>query len=190
MRRLEPRRLLSVCLAVWIVWTALAITLDVWGQRQAARGTYDAILVAGCRVDPDGSPSPALDARVRLAVDLWRRGVAPRLVFTGGLGTYPPSEAAASARLAWSLGVPKSSTILEDRSTSTEENAANAAARLRASRVVVVTDAYHVFRARRVFDRHFAEVDAVGTTYGRWSRVRGAYREVLAVAAYAARGDL
>jgi uncharacterized SAM-binding protein YcdF (DUF218 family) len=53
-----------------------------------------------------------------------------------------------------------------------------------------VTDAYHVFRARRVFDRHFEEVEGVGSTYGYWVRVRGAYREVLAVAKYGAFGAL
>ena len=80
--------------------------------------------------------------------------------------------------------------MLEDRSTSTAENASRAAERLRVERIVVVTDAYHVFRARRVFDRYFPDVDAIGSTYGQWSRVRGAYREVLAVAAYGVRGDL
>lgn len=171
-------------------WVVGAAALDAWGRTRAPDGRYDAIVVAGCRIDPDGTPSPALEWRVRLAVDLWRRGVAPRLVFTGGVGTYPPSEAVGAAALAEALGVPRRVMVLEDRSTSTEENAALAAQEVRADRVLVVTDAYHVFRARRVFDRHFAEVDAVGSTYGQWSRLRGALREVLAVAAYGVRGDL
>ena len=79
---------------------------------------------------------------------------------------------------------------LEDASTSTEENARLAAARYPAARVLVVTDAYHVYRARRVFARYFGAVDAVASPYGRWSRVRGAYREVLALAGYAVAGRL
>lgn len=182
--------LLRVVVAAAVLWTTAAVALDTWGKRQAPEGRYDAIVVAGCRVFPDGRPSPALEWRVRKAVDLYRAGVAPRIVFTGGLGTYPPTEAQASARLAAELGVPRSAMVLEDRSTSTEENARNAAVSVTARRVIVVTDAYHVFRARRVFDRHFDEVDAVGSTYGYWVRVRGAYREVLAVAKYAAFGAL
>jgi uncharacterized SAM-binding protein YcdF (DUF218 family) len=179
-------------LAVTIVvgWFGTAWGLDTWGRTRTPRGAYDAVVVAGCRVYADGSPSPALAWRVRTAVDLWERGVAPRLVFTGGVGTFPPSEAAAAAALAASLGVPRSAIVIEDRSTSTEENARNAADKLDAARIVVVTDAYHVFRARRVFARYFAEVDAVGSTYGKWSRVRGALREVLAIGGYAARGRL
>lgn len=183
-------RAFALAAAAFAAWTAGALALDTWGARQAPSGHYDAIIVAGCRVDPDGSPSPALEWRVRKAVALWQAGAAPRLVFTGGLGAYPPTEAGAAATFAAALGVPREVMLLEGRSTSTEENAANAAAVLPAARVLVVTDAYHVFRARRVFDRHFGEVDAVGSTYGVASRVRGAYREVLAVAKYGLFGEL
>lgn len=175
---------------VFALWTLGALVLDTWGKTRAIAGEYDAIIVAGCRVDPDGQPSPALEWRVRLAVDLWRAGHAPKVVFTGGLGTFPPTEAQAAASFAQSLGLPADAITLEDRSTSTEENARNAAGTVAARRVLVVTDAYHVFRARRVFDRHFDEVDAVGSTYGYWSRVRGAYREVLAVTKYGLTGGL
>jgi uncharacterized SAM-binding protein YcdF (DUF218 family) len=173
-----------------VLWSLGAYGLDTWGRLQAPRGTYDAIVVAGCRVAADGRPSPALQSRVRRAVELWEEGYARRIVFTGGLGTYPPTEAQAAAEFAESLGVPRRVMVLEDESTSTEENAKNAAKALDADRVLVVTDAYHVFRARRVFDRHFDKVDAVGSTYGYMSRIQGAYREVLAVAGYAARGSL
>lgn len=184
-------RLRMVLIVLGATWVMSAFALDEWGRTRRAEGRYDALVVAGCRVYPDGRPSPALEWRVRKAVDLWKEGVAPRIVFTGGLGDYPPSEAEAAARLAHELGVPRSAMVLEDRSTSTEENAREAAARLHGvDRVVVVTDAYHVFRARRVFARYFDEVDAVGSTYGKWSRIRGAFREVLAVVSYGVRGDL
>lgn len=179
-----------VAVVGFVVWTGLAVALDTWGKTRSVEGHFDAIVVAGCRVYPDGRPSPALEWRVRKAVELFEAGVAPKIVFTGGLGTYPPTEAEASANLAAELGVPRAAMVLEDRSTSTEENAANAAKSIEAWRIVVVTDAYHVFRARRVFDRHFEEVEGVGSTYGYWVRVRGAYREVLAVAKYGAFGAL
>ena len=165
-------------------WAAGAMTLDTWGRTREAHGHYDALIVAGCRVYPDGKPSPALEWRVRKAVTLWKAGCAPRIVFTGGLGDFPPTEAEASATLAAELGVPRSDMVLEASSTSTEENARYAAAGLKGAatmRVLVVTDAYHVFRARRVFAHHFGDVDAVGSTYGVVTRVRGAFREVLAI---------
>lgn len=179
------RRLLILISAITLAWTGGALALDTWGRTREVHGHYDALIVAGCRVYPDGKPSPALEWRVRKAVTLWQSGIAPLIVFTGGLGDFPPTEAAAAAKLAGELGVPHSAMVLEDRSTSTEENARNAAATVANSsslRILVVTDAYHVFRARRIFARYFGSTEAVGSTYGEWSRIRGAYREVLAVA--------
>ncbi|MEQ1568486.1 MAG: YdcF family protein [Myxococcota bacterium] len=173
-----------------LVWVGLAWSLDRYGQR-APRHTYDAIVVAGCRVDPDGTPSQALQRRTRLAVDLWRAGVAPRLVFTGGVGTYPPAEADAAATYAEALGVPPEVIAREARSTSTEENARYAAELVGPEAdVVVVTDAYHVFRAERVFGRWFDRVEGAGSVPRLDVRVRGSLREVVAIADYAVTGRL
>jgi uncharacterized SAM-binding protein YcdF (DUF218 family) len=173
-----------------LLWSFAALALDTWGRTRVPSGGYDAIIVAGCRVTADGTPSPALAWRVRTAVALWRDGRAPLVVFTGGVGDFPPSEAEAAAALAMRLGLPERAVRVEDASTSTEENARNAALRVPARHVLVVTDAYHVFRARRVFAEWFPHVDAVASPYVAWTRVRGAYREVVAVGAYAVTGRL
>lgn len=177
----------AVLLQLWLI---AALGLDCYGQRTPT-GTFDAIVVAGCRVDPGGVPSLALQRRTRRAVDLWRAGAAPRIVFTGGVGTYPPSEAEAAARYAESLGVPPEVIVREERSTSTEENARFAAEVLDPrSRVLVVTDAYHVLRAERVFGRAFAEAQGAGSVPRLDVRVRGALREVAAVMLYGVEGRL
>ena len=172
-------------------WALAALSLDVYGQRAApVSGTWDAIVVAGCKVMPDGRPSPALERRVRRAVELWRAGRAPLLVFTGGVGVNPPAEAVVSAALARSLGVPESAIVREERSTTTAENARFAAEAVRARRILVVSDTYHVFRCERLFRRHFAEVRGVGSTPELYPRVRFALREVAAVAYEGLRGRL
>ena len=167
-----------------LLWCTGALALDTWGRTRRPEGVYDAIIVAGCSVYPDGKPSPALEWRVRKAVDLWKHGLSTRVVFTGGVGDFPPTEAEAAAGLAAELGLPHSAITLEKHSKSTLQNAQNAAAIFPTAgqmRVLVVTDAYHAFRARRVFARFFRDADAVGSAYGAWSRVKGAMREVLAL---------
>jgi uncharacterized SAM-binding protein YcdF (DUF218 family) len=121
---------------------------------------------------------------VHLAVEHWKRGKAPVIILTGGVGTYPPSEAEAAARVARGLGVPDTALVLETRSASTRENAIFARALTQARRILLVTDSYHVYRARWVFRQHFNEVDAVGSLAPPRTRVVGALREVLAVVAY------
>lgn len=173
--------LLSVA-ALLVAWGLGALALDAYGRRAAPmRGEWDAIVVAGCRVMPDGRPSPALERRVRRAVGLWKAGRAPLLVMTGGLGENPPTEAEAAARLAHSLGVPDAALVRESQSTTTAENAAFAARVVDARRVIVVSDTYHVLRCEWLFGRYFDEVRGVGSTPETWPRVRFALREVGAV---------
>ncbi len=168
--------------ALLVGWGLGALALDVYGQRAApARGAWDAVIVAGCRVMPDGRPSPALERRVRTAVALWKAGRAPRIVMTGGVGENPPSEAEAAARLAHALGVPESALVRESQSTTTAENAQFAARVVDARRVLVVSDTYHVLRCEWLFGRYFEEVRGVGSTPEAWPRVRFALREVGAV---------
>ncbi len=173
-----------------LAYLATAAWLDRRGMREPPRETFDAIVVCGCRVHRDGRASPALARRARLAAALHRRGLAPILVTTGGVGTPPPSEARAAAEIAMREGVPEHAIVLEERSTSTEENAREAARLVDAQRVLVVTDAYHVFRAERVFRRYFDHAVAVGTTGSPGARARGALREVTALTAYALLGRL
>jgi len=172
--------------AVVSLWLASAAALDRIGSGDRLRTDYDAIVVAGAGVLASGAPSRPLAARVDLAVKLHREGRAPLIVMTGGVGAHPPAEAEVAARRARSQGVPEDAIVLESRSTSTEENAQFAASILgRSARVLLVTDRFHVFRARRVFSRRFDHVHAIGCVSAPWPRFRGAVREVVAVASYA-----
>ena len=62
-----------------------------------------------------GAPSPALQRRILHAVDLLQRGYAAYLLATGGVGRYPPAEAAVMQRLAVAQGIPSQHVLCEDR---------------------------------------------------------------------------
>jgi uncharacterized SAM-binding protein YcdF (DUF218 family) len=138
----------------------LAFVVDRFGQRERAVRS-DVVVVLGARVLPGGSPSPALRARIEKAVELYHQGIAPRLLFSGGVGVNPPSEARVMKELAVRLGVPEEACLLEEQSHSTEQNARFSADVLRslgARGVVVVSDPYHLLRARQYFRLHGFEV--------------------------------
>src|SRR5919109_1175121 len=67
--------------AIWVVSIVAVIAL---GRRDEARRA-DAIVVLGA-AQYVGRPSPVLRARLDHAISLWRRGLAPRLILTGGTG--------------------------------------------------------------------------------------------------------
>lgn len=178
-------------LPVMSALSAATALLLARGAEPPPAGPYDAIVVAGCRVLPNGQPGAALARRAELAHRLFTEGRAPRVVFTGGVGRNGPSEASVAAAHAVSLGLPPEVAVLEEHSTSTRENARFAARILGAqARVLVVTDAYHVFRARRVFAQSFARAEAVGVPLREEALAHVLPRELFAVAIYAARGDL
>lgn len=63
----------------------------------------------------------------RRAAELYRQGLAPKVLFTGGLGRntdglLPEPEAVRFARVAMESGVPAEDILMEDRSTNTKEN--------------------------------------------------------------------
>ena len=63
----------------------------------------------------------------RRAAELYHQGLAPKILFTGGLGRnteglLPEPEAVRFARVAMECGVPECDIILEDKSTNTKEN--------------------------------------------------------------------
>ncbi|WP_257461872.1 YdcF family protein [Archangium lipolyticum] len=155
------RRLVLVGLGVLTCGVfGLAFVVDRFGQRERATRA-DVVVVLGARVLPGGVPSPALRARVEKAVDLYHQGLAPRLLFSGGVGVNSPSEARVMRDVAVRLGVPADACLLEEQSHSTEQNARFSSALLRslgARRVVVVSDPYHLLRARQYFRLHGFEV--------------------------------
>lgn len=107
----------------------------------------------GCALDPSGAPTPALERRTRHGVALHQAGAASLLALSGG-GPHPRSEAAAMADMARAAGVPETAILIEDRSRNTFENAAFTVPLLierGARRVVLVSDFYHLPRARLMF---------------------------------------
>ena len=119
------RDLISVialaCLAIALV--AGYATFRVWAEGQRDdRQPADAIVVMGA-AQYDGRPSPVFAARIDHAIELFRAGVAPRLVVTGGKQEGDRTTEAATARAyAIARGVPAAAILAEDRSRTTLES--------------------------------------------------------------------
>ena len=138
----------------------------------------DAIVVLGGGIDAPGGDRlhPDLNAaadRLWHAVRLYRAGVAPWIVVSGGSvwGTRRQTETEAMRTLLLDLGVPEAFVILEDRSRNTRENAertAGLAEEWDFSRIVLVTSATHMPRAAAVFRAVGFEVVPAPTDHARF----------------------
>lgn len=99
--------------------------------------------------------------RVRAAVDLWKRGYAGVVIFSGGsLDPLSPSSAELMKRQAVESGVPPEAIVVEGASATTEENAERVAMLMRElglRSAILVTSEYHQRRASLHFSREFGE---------------------------------
>ena len=134
-----------VLLLAWVVSMAL---VERASRRDEAQ-TADAIVVLGA-AQYVGRPSPVLRARVDHAVSLWKRGLAPTLILTGGTGVGDTtSEAAVARKYAMSKGVPDRAIVLEIKGRTTSESM-RAVARIMEDReqesVILVSDPFHMLR--------------------------------------------
>lgn len=151
---------LAICIGVVMI---LYLRVDARSQVDATRRA-DTIIVLGSAVWSGERPGPSLAARTRHAIALYKAGYASHLIFSGGLGRFPPSEAEAMQRLATSAGVPADAIVLEDQSHSTEENLANSKALMDAHgwhSALIVSDPFHLLRAETM--AHDLGIEAYGS---------------------------
>ena len=167
LRRLVKRKSVVITIVVLLV---IVIDLAVLYQRIDARSQIDythradAIIVLGSAVYPGERASPSLNARVQHAIALYQAGNARYLIFCGGVGNNPPSEAQVMQRLGINAGIPASAMILEDQSHSTEENLGNAKTlmdRYGLHSAIIVSDPFHLYRAE-IIARDIG-IDATGS---------------------------
>ena len=112
---------------------------------------YDAIIVLGAQVRPDGSPSVQLGWRLDAALEAYQQKAVP-IVVCGAKGKDEPmTEADAMTLYLTEKGIPESSILKDADSFNTNQNLRNAAALLRSipdiRRVLIVTSDYHVPRS-------------------------------------------
>lgn len=162
-----------------------------YGDRDHARPA-DVIVVLG-----GGTVGTA--RRTLHAAALYHEGIAPAIICTGArVENEHISEAARCARTAMRAGVPQDAILLEEISRSTEENAIETTALMRAhgwQTAVVVSDDYHLWRAQLLFEAEgvTAWTSPAQITTGALplrEEVWSVLREVAAVAWYAGKTAL
>ena len=126
----------------------------------------DAIVVLGAALAAPGVAGPAVRRRVAKGAALVAEGRADVLVVSGGLTVHPPAEAEVMRDVAVGLGVAPGRVVVEDKARNTFENAVYTGqiARERGwTRMIVVTDPFHLPRALYVFRRLGLDVEGAAS---------------------------
>jgi uncharacterized SAM-binding protein YcdF (DUF218 family) len=140
----------AVLVVLWLGWVMWQIYSQSWVDE--ARPA-DVIIVLGA-AEYRGRPSPVLRARLDHALDLYRRKLAPRFITTGGAGGDPVfTEGEVARDYLAKNGVPSENIMVENQGESTFHSTAAAAEIMRRMGLhscIVVSDAYHIFRAKKM----------------------------------------
>ena len=118
----KGRLILASSTVVLALLTWAAVARELAPTSNTALTHFDAIIVLGAPADTDGNPSPIQLARVTEAVHEYERGVAPRLIVSGGIDAGRPVEAEVMARTAEAQGIPASAIFQEGKARDTIQN--------------------------------------------------------------------
>ncbi len=163
----------------YVVYTADDYILS---HEQAAQlADVDCILVLGCGVRSDGSPSDMLNDRLKRGVALYTDGAAPKLLMSGDHGRDGYDEVDAMKHYAVDEGIASKDVFMDHAGFSTYESMYRAKEIFGAKKVIIVTQQYHLFRA--VYIARSLGIDAYGVSSDYRRYLGGTGREVREVLA-------
>jgi uncharacterized SAM-binding protein YcdF (DUF218 family) len=147
-RSILVRLFYAVSILLVLLWASFVVAIVDAGRRDQAESA-DAIIVLGA-AQYEGRPSPVLKARLDHAASLWIRGLAPRMIVTGGRGVGDTtSEAAVGMRYLVQRGVPADSISMDTEGLTTSQSMV-AARRFLGTKsypsVLIVSDPFHMLR--------------------------------------------
>jgi uncharacterized SAM-binding protein YcdF (DUF218 family) len=156
------RRLISIAGGIAVVGLAaltfeiLSIARDIRRQSTVDETKpADIILVLGA-AEYRGKPSPVLRGRLDHGLELFHEKKAPLILTTGGAGGDPTfTEGEVGRDYLVRRGVPSEAILVEAEGESTAHSLAAAAAimhRMNLKTCIVVSDGYHIYRAKKMLE--------------------------------------
>lgn len=147
----------------------------------------DVLVVLGAAVWENSQPSPVFGDRLTRAAELYRAGVARKIIVSGGLGKYPPAEAEAGRIFLIENGVADEDILRETEGMTTAEQAERVreiCERNGFRSVAMVTSFFHERRAMQIFKNAGLEnVSGARCTHMRFQDInRWCAREAVALA--------
>lgn len=181
---------ICLCLGLLVVLMTAGINLGIClssGERiltqeeAAALTDVDCILVLGCFVLDDGSPSHMLEDRLKRGVALQQEGASNKLLMSGDHGQTSYDEVATMKAFAIEKGVPSEDVFMDHAGFSTYESMYRAKEVFQADKIIIVTQQYHLYRAIYIARQLGIDAYGVAADYRTYSgQLMRDIREVLA----------
>lgn len=115
-------------------------------EETADLNSVDCVLVLGCGVRPDGTPSDMLRERVQKGVEVFKQSNASYLLLSGDKSSEDYDEPAVMKKLAMELGVKEKDIKIDNIGFSTYESIYNAKKTENVNKIILITQGYHLPR--------------------------------------------
>lgn len=160
-------KLALICILLGVIVYLGVVAMVCYREKHVGPvGEYDAIIVLGAQVKPDGTPSVQLQWRIDAAVKAWREHNSLIVVCGAQGGNEPAPEAHVMREELIRQGVPADSILMDDKSINTKQNIDNAMALLEGhevDQVLIVTSDYHLPRAMAIAKDAGLEASGLGS---------------------------
>lgn len=153
----------------------------ITAEAAANLNDVDCIVVLGCQVKKDGTPSSMLRDRLVRGIDLYNKNAAPKLLMSGDHGNKDYDEVGTMKQYAIDTGVPSSDVFMDHAGFSTYESIYRAKEIFGADKIVIVTQKYHLYRALYIAEKFDIEAYGVDCDYYTYTgQTKRECREILA----------
>ena len=145
----------------------------------------DCIIVLGCKVSSDGTPSHMLNDRLEIGTDVYyaleENGKGSKLLMSGDHGTKEYDEVNAMKNFAIAEGIRSEEIFMDHAGFSTYESIYRAKEIFGAEKIIIVTQKYHLHRALHIADSLGVEAYGVSADLRTYSgQIKFSAREILA----------
>lgn len=142
----------AVVAALLFIGISNAIVIITGAKRivsaeAAQTGDYDCILVLGCGIKSDGSPSDMLKDRLSQALTLYESDVSEKIIVSGDHGTKDYDEVNTMKNYLMERGVPADNIFMDHAGFSTYDSLYRARDVFLCKKIIIVTQEYHLYRA-------------------------------------------
>ena len=171
------KKLIDIVVNVTLTYFYTLIIASLYCNLRAAKHVpkydKDFVIILGCRVRKDGSLTPLLKGRVDKAIEFANdqyKNTKKKIIYvpSGGKGTDECiAEAKAIEKYLIEKGIEKDRIIVEDKSTSTEENMKFSKDKIfkvkKDPNITIATTNYHVFRSLVIANNHGLKCEGIGS---------------------------
>ena len=196
MKTTKTRRILLICLitilSLGIVCAGVVFGIDAYvvhstsdqilsPENAALLDDVDCILVLGCGVKDDGTPSAMLEDRLRRSVELFHAEAAPKLLMSGDHGRVTYNEVWTMKQYAMDNGIASEDIFMDHAGFSTYESIYRARDVFGVKKIIIISQEYHLYRALYIANALGVEAYGVSANYRDYSgQFARDVREILA----------